>query len=506
MGNKSKKKRSVFTSRQKFLMIIAAFVILLTIIAIALNPTGKKKTVENNPVETEKSDTLKSVQDVIEYYDSIYYSSEISSEEGYDLDIKVSFKYNLYEGDESKEIFFKNIYEKVAYVTGKKSFRIIDEDKDIIIAVKCTSNGIYEIKINGETDYFRKEDSKRSAKKNFRAAVLNLSIDSPELRNLIESNWSTDNIDLGSKEGSYYKYDIYFDEGYEIRNIQGKVYNIVFTKKYNGTVVDGFKVGTSLEKIEANLGKTYEENGLLGYKTNNFYVWFSDDEISIYPIRRNDYSEFEELAKEYNEKKDANDFMYKITDVWTDYDLYDYNENYVRIVYANKGVSFEYSIENPVGIKLYENYTGELRDNIDDYKNIFYSFDKNLTGERELERRETKTFYDDGDPEEDPVHYSPKFQVLLTRHNDQMSKVKIKSIDGKYPNNEFDEMITITGYVWIDESNLIYGVSGEGVFLYNAETRETEQLIFGEDAYKIIDYDKETTTLTYDDKSVKINF
>ena len=297
MGNKSKKKRSVFTSRQKFLMIIAAFVILLTIIAIALNPTGKKKTVENNPVETEKNDTLKSVQEVIEYYDSTYYSSEISSEEGYDLDIKVSFKYNLYEGDESKEIFFKNIYEKVAYVTGKKSFRIIDEDKDIIIAVKCTSNGIYEIKINGETDYFRKEDSKRSAKKNFRAAVLNLSIDSPELRNLIESNWSTDNIDLGSKEGSYYKYDIYFDEGYEIRNIQGKVYNIVFTKKYNGTVVDGFKVGTSLEKIEANLGKTYEENGLLGYKTNNFYVWFSDDEISIYPIRRNDYSEFEELAK-----------------------------------------------------------------------------------------------------------------------------------------------------------------------------------------------------------------
>ena len=87
-----------------------------------------------------------------------------------------------------------------------------------------------------------------------------------------------------------------------------------------------------------------------------------------------------------------------------------------------------------------------------------------------------------------------------------MSKVKIKSIDGKYPNNEFDEMISITGYVWIDESNLIYGVSGEGIFLYNAETRETEQLIFGEDAYKIIDYDKETTTLTYDDKSVKINF
>ena len=33
--------------------------------------------------------------------------------------------------------------------------------------------------------------------------------------------------------------DVYFDEGYEIKTLQGKVYNIVFTKNYDGTVIDG---------------------------------------------------------------------------------------------------------------------------------------------------------------------------------------------------------------------------------------------------------------------------
>ena len=37
-------------------------------------------------------------------------------------------------------------------------------------------------------------------------------------------------------------YDIYFDEGYEVRTIQGRVFNIVFTKKYNKPVIEGFKL------------------------------------------------------------------------------------------------------------------------------------------------------------------------------------------------------------------------------------------------------------------------
>lgn len=503
--SKKAKKRSVFTRKQKFLMIIGIFVVLVTIIAIALNPTGKKRVSGENMV-VEESDEFKSVKEVIEYFESEYYSSGISAEEGYDLDIKVSFKYNLYEGDESKEVFFKNLYERIAVVTDKKSFRIIDEGKNITIAIKCTSNGIYEVKINGETDFYRKEDSKRSLEKNFKAEVLDLSIDSPELKSLIDANWITKNADLGTVESSYYKYDVYFDEGYEIKTLQGKVYNIVFTKNYDGTVVDGFNVGANLKNVQANYGTTFEETGLLGYKTKDFYVWFSKDEISIYPITRIDYSEFEELAKEYNENKNANDFMYKITDIWPDYDLYQSNANYVKISYANKGVQFQYSVEKPVGITLFENYRGSLRNNLEEYPNIFYSFDKTLTGEREVERRYTKIFYDDGDFEDDPIHNSKLFQLLFEKDGDEIKKIKIKSINNEYPNNELDELISINSYVWGDDTHLIYGVTNDGIYLYDAINRTIEKVAEGNGNFKITNYDRDTNLLSYDDKGIKLDF
>lgn len=503
MGKKTKKKK-LFTSKQLFIIGIAAIVLLLVMISIALNPTGKKKEAEVKE-ESGLVKDFKNEKDVIEYYESVYYSTEKSSAEGYDIDIYVSFKHDLYENDESQEIWFKSLYEKIAYVTDKKSFRLIDEAKNIYIEVKCTSGGISEVRINGELDYFRKIDSKKSKDKNFKAEVLDLSIDADVLKELIDQRWNVKNVDLGSKESTYYKYDVYFEEGYEIRTIQGKLYNIVFTKKFNGPVVGGYNVGTSQEKIKAFLGTTYEEGSIIGYKTKDFYVWFSSDEISIYPIYKTDYKDFEQLAKKYNENRNANEFMYKITDIWPDYDLYEYNENYVKISYANKGVQFEYSVEYPIGIKLYENYTGSLRDEIDNYPNIFYSFDKNLTGEREVARRETKIFYDDYD-EDDPIHYSSKFQLLMHYDGQKYSSVKIKSIDGSYPNNEFEDYVNIYTYVWADDSHLVYSIQEDGIYLYDAENRTTTQIASGKETFEIKSYHRPTNTMVYDDTRIKVDF
>ena len=91
-------------------------------------------------------------------------------------------------------------------------------------------------------------------------------------------------------------------------------------------------------------------------------------------------------------------------------------------------------------------------------------------------------------------------------NNNQYSKVKIQSRDGKYPNNEFDEILTITGYVWVDDYTLIYGVSNDGIFKYDARTGESERIISGDEMYVIKDYNASTRTLTYDDKGVKFDF
>ncbi len=66
-------------------------------------------------------------------------------------------------------------------------------------------------------------------------------INSPELQSLINNNWVTANASLGTPESKFYKYDVYFDEGYEIRTIQGKTFNIVFNKKYGNDVIEGYK-------------------------------------------------------------------------------------------------------------------------------------------------------------------------------------------------------------------------------------------------------------------------
>lgn len=493
-----KKKRKVLSKKEKLIIICVAIVAFLVILAIALT-IGKSNDTSDNKVDiTDLKHELSSVEEIVTYLESDFISMENSKENGYDLDIYVSFKNHLYDGENSQELYFTNFYEKIAMVTYFKSFRLIDSGKGITIEVKCNSNGISEVRINGELNYFRKEDSKKSAEKAIDVETLDLEINASVLQDLINHKWNAKEVDLGSKEGSFYKYDIYFDEGYEIRNIQGKVFNIVFTSGYNGKVVGDYKVGENLERVENDLGNGYNQDGNLGYKTKDFYVWFSKDEISIYPIYKTDYTEFEELVKEYESNPDANNFMYKITDIWKDYNLYTSNQNYVEICYANKGVKFEYSVANPVGIQIYGNYTGDLKDELENYSKVYYKLNKNLTGETEVQRLDNKAFYDDNEIEEDPIHYSSKFMLMLSFDGEKYTDVKIQSLDGQYPNNEFDETISIYTYVWADDYHLIYSVRGEGIYMYDAQNRTTSQLLSGTGEYNITNYDRDTNIIEYD--------
>ena len=501
---KKRKKRSVLSKKEKLFLIIGAIVIFLVILATVLTIGNKGKPIIGGSNSDEINEVLTTVEDTVAYLESSFISMSDSNTNGYDLDIFVSFKYDLYENDKSNELYFTNFYEKIAVVTGFKSFRIIDSEKDIAIEVKCNSNGIYEVKINGEINYFRKKDSDISTQKIPKIETLNLEINSPALQEIINNKWNAKNAQIGSKESSFYKYDIYFDEGYEIRNIHGKVFNIVFTNKYNQKVVGGYKPGDNLEKIEEDLGECYKESGIIGYKTNSFYVWFSQDEISIYPIYKTDYTKFEELVKEYAKNPDANDFMYKVTDIWNDYSSYISNQNYVEICFANKGVKFQYSVAKPIGVEIYGNYTGDLKDEIGNIDHVYYRLDKNLTAEAEVSRLDNKRFYDDNDIENDPIHYSTKFQLLLDVTENGYNNVKIQSLDGEYPNNEFDETIKISTYVWADDYHLIYSVRGDGIYIYDARNRTTNNLISGQQEFNITNYDRHTNIIEYDDSQAQI--
>ncbi len=500
-----KKKRKVLSKKEKIIIFCAGALAFLIILSLALMPTKKNNKEKVNPEDIDLNKDLETVQDVVEYLESDFISMEDSKTDGYDIDIYLNFKYDLYEENISKEPYFKNFYEKIAMVTNFKSFRLIDSSKKITIEVKCTSNGISEVKINGDINYYKNQTSKNSKANELKVEMIDLKVNSEILQNLINAKWNTSNVNLGSKESQYEKYDIYFDEGYRVRTIKGKVFNIIFTNKYKKAVVGDYKVGESLETIEAALGTSYKNTGILGYKTDTFYVIFTADEISIYPNYQYDYTEFENLVKEYDEKKDINDFMDKLTDIWPDYDSYLYDTNYVSIDYVLKGVKINFTSSKKDGIQIYENYQGDLKYDQKKYTDVYYKIDENLLMKNESKRLMAK-MYDNTGIEYDPIHYSNKFYLFFTVDNERYKNIKIKSLDEKYPDNEFGEEVVITSYVWADDSHLIYGIANDGLYVYDAEERKNQKILSGEDLYKITGYDRGTNIIEYDDTKARINF
>ncbi len=503
---KKTKKKGVLKKKEKIALAIAGIILFVIILGISLMPTRKRNNQEQKTNNTDLNRELSSVQEIVEYLEATYISTEDSKASGYDIDIYVNFPYNLYEGEISKEIYFKNFYEKIARITNFKSFRLIDSNRKITIEIKCENGKIKEVKINGETDYYQKTLSAKSKDNMLEFETKEFKINSPELQSLINNNWVTANASLGTPESKFYKYDVYFDEGYEIRTIQGKTFNIVFNKKYGNDVIEGYKPGDDLEKIKTSLGTPYENKNMIEYKTKDFYVIFSNEEISIYPNRRNDYTEFEKLVEKYNEKQDINDFIYELTDIWPDYDIYNNDNNYVELYYTLKGVKISFSSRDSEGIQIYENYKGDIKTNTEDYKNVYYKLDQNLMLEAESERRFVHELTGERGSSEDSILISDEFQILASYDNESYKNIKIYSLNENYPNNEFEDYISIKSYVWADNEHLIYSISNDGIYMYTATTRQIDKMLDGKQTFNITNYNRNTKALEYDGQTVTVSF
>lgn len=503
---KKTKKKGVLKKKEKIALAIAGIILFVIILGISLMPTRKRNNQEQKTNNTDLNRELSSVQEIVEYLEATYVSTEDSKASGYDIDIYVNFPYNLYEGEISKEIYFKNFYEKIARITNFKSFRLIDSNRKITIEIKCENGKIKEVKINGETDYYQKTLSAKSKDNMLEFETKEFKINSPELQSLINNNWVTANASLGTPESKFYKYDVYFDEGYEIRTIQGKTFNIVFNKNYGNDVIEGYKPGDDLEKIKTSLGTPYENKNMIEYKTKDFYVIFSNEEISIYPNRRNDYTEFEKLVEKYNEKQDINDFIYELTDIWPDYDIYNNDNNYVELYYTLKGVKISFSSRDSEGIQIYENYKGDLKTNTEEYKNVYYKLDQNLMLEAESERRFVHELTGERGSSEDSILISDEFQILASYDNESYKNIKIYSLNENYPNNEFEDYISIKSYVWADNEHLIYSISNDGIYMYTATTRQIDKMLDGKQTFNITNYNRNTKALEYDGQTVTVSF
>ena len=359
-------------------IVLIVSIVLFLIILIIANKVAEKKKIEDekenyyaNKIYNSIED-FKKVEEVIIYKKAKYIKEEESNVEGYDVDIYTNLKYPLYTDTENNRLFYKDMIKKIAYVLQYKNFRVIDEEKNIVIAAICDASkkSIVKLYVNGEENYWENRELATNLNRiNTQEASRNIVIQSEELKNLIANQWKRNKLKIEITKNKIGDYEIFEEQGLQIRTIYKKVFNIIFTSDYNKEVVNNIKTGTDLKEIIRILGTpTFgEENlGLIGYKGEKIYVFFTESKISVYRVE-DQYEKLDEfiiLIEKFEREKNVKEFVNGITDIWPDYDQYDWDKNYVHLQYTLKGIKIEFNISSNQGITYSSNFTGKIRENL----------------------------------------------------------------------------------------------------------------------------------------------
>ncbi len=464
-------------------------------------------------------DDFNSVKELVEYYGCKYKSTKKSKEEGYVKDIYLSFMDDPIDKEgNTNDLLYKNVIELVSAKI-IDNYRIIDEDRNLIVRVKVRENKTISFTINNVKNYFENLRSLYTLENVKRENISNINITSRELQNIINNNWIRRNVNLGEKTSSCENYDLYWNNGYKIRTINNKIYNIVFIKNYQGEVLQGITTGMNNETIRNILGtptyEDYSELEVIGYKLENIYAFFADGEISIY--RTDEYNEeenkkFASLITKLFKDKNYNSFLSELTELYPDYSTYTQENDYINIKYPLRG--FEISLGNNIknGITIYNNFKGNITEDIsiDDVKNnmqlpanTYLNLTRNLVFDDELDRANEDLFiresYDSDTLEKGNFAQSDEYTVYF---NDLYNVYTFYSTNKN--NQDFELRVqNATGIYKLTNNIFVYGVANDGIYLIDAYSKKTNKLINSNEA-NVIDR-VENNIIYYDDKMVQVS-
>ena len=455
---------------------------------------------------------LPDVGTILEFHGSTLIKETSSSEKGYKYDIYANLKLPPVEEDGfSEEVFYENV---VVDLTAKiqSDFRIIDEEKDIIVRVKydpTTYNSHYNI--NNIDNYFKIQQAKiqsELAKK----TITDLNINSDVLNSIVNNNWERRRANLGTIESTVNNYDIYFDEGYRIKTLGINIYNIVFTKKYNGQVINGIAPGMGNDAIISRLGTpTYTEsdNNIIGYKSNDLYTFFSNGEISIYEVPKLNESnnqKFAELFTQLNKDGDVTKFFNDLNMLYPNPETLIEKEEDVSVFYPSLGFRVHFGQSNN-GVTIYSNYQGKITSDItmDDLRNgkvppntkldiktdaVFYSEKIRFLNERGKRIPDNAGAY----------LTTREYQVYKNEDNHSFDFYSItkNSIDSSL--NKHNGMVLLK----LDDVRFVYSIPYEGIYIYNAQTLKTDKIYQGTNDTELKLEKIENNILYYDGKTLEI--
>lgn len=359
------------------LTIIAFLFILLVMLLVVTIVVNRKENYNQNDslntvasVSTENNKKLKTVQEVIEESGSTY----ISESGTINANIYVNFKYDLFdENGKNRKSFFYDIIEQIEDIENK-TFYLKDEEKNIeIAAIYHPEKETYQVFINGVEDFFNTVDGDIYVElsKVTDLEYSALSINNQLIRKIGMNSSFYANTELASQDrveldNGYYSYN----DGVILAKLQsGKVLNIIFRDGYEESFANEIYVKTSLSDIlekypEPSFGSIRE--GYLGYITQFAYIFFYENEVSVYPYERKENTYFDQYIKEYCETGNLEKLASEFITNWTSYSEkeYDLENNSFKITFPVRGIKIDITNNNSNGIILYNNYylTDDIKD------------------------------------------------------------------------------------------------------------------------------------------------
>lgn len=487
-------------------------IIIIILVLIFLLVTGLilyKALVEKNN-EVSSIEDFENVKEIIEYNECKYIKTSNSDEDGFEKDIYLEFSKGVIEEDgTTNEVLYDNLTSQIAGKMKGTNFRLIDESKNIIVRIKFDGEEVSSYTINNDSQYFEHLKTRYQILNFKDDNNADIQIRSNELNSVINNNWQTSNLNLGTIDSVCSNYNIYFNEGFKIRNVYNKVFNIIFTKQYQKEVIQNIKTGMSNEEIIQVLGvPTYkdENNYLIGYKNQTLYVFFCDGEISVYRNEQNyEIEEFENLIKEYNETKDYNTFVTKLTDLWPDYDSFTKTNNRVSLRYTLKGITIDFNVITNNGITLYKNSNQALLEDIRNGEmipaSIYTELDDDLIFIEETNMKQMDMTTRNPPSSKNNLN-SEKYAVGYRQvNNGGLEDVAFYSRDKENIDIELKDAY-IDGLYKIDDDNYIYNISGRGIYKITLSNMQYKTIVQGNESFYIKKI--ENNIIYYDNTQIEI--
>jgi len=296
---------------------------------------------------------------------------EGSKEKEYKIDIYLKFGQQPSEDENSNKEYFEYLMTLINPILKKKSFRLIDKDKDMIIRGKFNANGIIKYIVNNDVNYFANIASLENIGNLPKESdLINPVIKSPELIDLLNNDWNRNTSKtIGKITRSVQNVDYYDNNGYSIKMIDGKVAAIIFNKNYNKEVFEGIYPGMPENDFKYNNIYTGNEGELQGFEATMYTVYYYNNEIFVtrkkaYDANKNE--EFERIVNDLLKNKDYNQFYKKVIEIYPDFYIKRIKPNSIYISFPLEGFEIKYNYqstdwsEKETGIYVYSNYRGKV--------------------------------------------------------------------------------------------------------------------------------------------------